>query len=118
MSAVATVDVQDRITPLAACLACGRDRLTTYLDLGSQPLANDYHDGSVALAHFPLAVNVCLDCFHSQLTHAVDPTLLYRNYLYVSGTTETLMRSFDDFVDRVESRLPARPLRVLDIASN
>jgi SAM-dependent methyltransferase len=44
---------------------------------------------------------------------------MFKNYLYVSGTTSTLGRYFEDFVLRVEGDLPARrPLRVLDIASN
>ena len=108
----------DRVQELRLCLACGSPRLERYIDFGLQPLANDYHDGSVELARFPLATNVCLDCYHSQLSHAVDPDLLYRNYLYVSGTTTTLMKSFEEFVDRVEDQFPDRSLRVLDIASN
>lgn len=115
---VATLETEGRIEPLPTCLACGTERLNRYIDLGRQPLANDYHDGSRPLASFPLAVNVCTSCFHSQLSHAVDPSLLYENYLYVSGTTQTLLRFFDDFVDRAEAHHPGRCLRVLDIASN
>jgi 2-polyprenyl-3-methyl-5-hydroxy-6-metoxy-1,4-benzoquinol methylase len=44
---------------------------------------------------------------------------MFRNYLYVSGTTSTLASYFEDFVLRTERDLNAgRPLRVLDIASN
>jgi len=106
-------------TRLDACLACGGPRLSPYLDLGAQPLANSYHDGSTALDNYPLGVSLCGDCFHTQLTVAVNPDLMFRNYLYVSGTTTTLSRYFEDFVLRAERDLGAgRPLRVLDIASN
>ena|ERR1039458_998347 len=114
---VATVNDQSRCAPLYCCLACGSGLLVTYLDLGQQPLANDYHDGSVELATFPLAVNVCESCFHSQLTHAVEPDLLFRDYTYVSGTTTTLSAYFDEFVTRVEVAQPGH-LRVLDLAGN
>lgn len=106
-------------TTLDACLACDGPRLTPYLDLGAQPLANSYHDGKSPLPAYPLGVNLCLDCFHTQLTVAVNPDLMFRDYLYVSGTTATLSRYFEDFVGRVERDAgTGRKLRVLDIASN
>ena len=104
--------------PIDRCLACGGARLTQYLDLGTQPLANSYIEARRAEPMFPLAVNVCLDCHHSQLGVAVDPDLLYKNYLYTSGTTKTLSVYFDWFVETVEALTPGRRLRVLDIASN
>jgi 2-polyprenyl-3-methyl-5-hydroxy-6-metoxy-1,4-benzoquinol methylase len=118
MASVATSADRHRVTALGECLACSGKRLRTFADLGEQPLANDYHEGESSLAHFPLAVNVCLDCFHSQLTHSVDAELLYKNYLYVSGTTRTLLTNFEEFVDQAERDQPGRKLRVLDIASN
>ena len=106
-------------TRLDTCLACGGSRLTPYLDLGAQPLANSYHDGKTPLEAYPLGVNLCEDCFHTQLTVAVNPDLMFKNYLYVSGTTTTLSRYFEDFAVRVERDLgTGRKLRVLDIASN
>ena len=106
-------------TPLAKCLACGGTRLDPYLDLGRQPLANSCHDGGQAPPEFPLAIKACLDCWHSQLSVAVDRDLLFKQYLYVSGTTRTLRDYFAAFADRVGAAAPERrPLRVLDIASN
>lgn len=96
------------------CLACGGGMLITYLDLGAQPLANTYHDGTSNLPAYPLGLNVCEDCYHSQLTHAVDPDLLFRDYAYVSGTTATLSAYFDWFVDLVGGD----GLNVLDVAGN
>ncbi len=104
-------------TPLDRCLACGSQSLITYLDLGSQALANSYHDGSEPLEGFPLAVNRCAVCWHSQLTVAVRPDLMFKEYLYVSGTTETLCDYFREFAGSVEES-QGRQLSVLDIASN
>lgn len=99
--------------PLASCLACGGADLFEYLDLGRMPLANAFHDGSKELPTFPLAVQACRSCWHSQLTEAVDPRLMFDDYLYVSGTSATLRQYFATFA----SRFPAG-IRVLDIASN
>lgn len=98
---------------LKSCLACGGDHLFQYLDLGKMPLANAFHDGSRELQTYPLAIQACRTCWHSQLTVAVDPYLMFDDYLYVSGTTETLRKYFEAFASRFPSGL-----RVLDIASN
>ncbi len=98
---------------LDACLACGGADLFPYLDLGHQPLANAFHDGATELPAFPLAVQACRTCWHSQLTHAVDPHLMFDDYLYVSGTSETLRKYFKNFAARFPPAIP-----VLDIASN
>lgn len=101
------------MTPLTACLACGGDDLFQYLDLGTQPLANSFHDGTKELPRFPLAVQACRKCWHSQLTVAVDPHLMFDDYVYASGTSETLRKYFANFA----ARFPTGQ-RVLDIASN
>jgi SAM-dependent methyltransferase len=103
--------------PLTHCVVCGGVSVEQYLDLGSQPLANDYPTQPVELPRAPLAVAYCHECSHSQLTVSVDPAAMFTDYLYVSGTTTTLRTYFDDFVLMVEAHQgPA--LRVLDIASN
>jgi len=108
----------EQCKPMRHCLACGSGRLVTYCDLGEQPLANSYHDGTVDLPEFPLAINVCEVCWHSQLTHSVAPELLFKDYAYVSGTTATLSDYFDGFVQKVIDEFPYRCLSVMDIAGN
>lgn len=103
---------------IGRCVACDSADLSVYMDLGRQPLANSYHDGREPQQTYPLAVNVCGSCFHSQLSVAVEPDLLYKNYLYVSGTTKTLIDYFDWFVDWTEQQFGGKKLRVLDIACN
>lgn len=107
-----------RFKRLTRCLCCNNEKLRLYADLGGQPLANSYHDGTESQHEYPLEVNVCEDCFHSQLSIAVNPDLLFKHYLYVSGTTTTLQDYFRSFVERVEQQYPQKKLRVLDIASN
>ena len=87
---------------LTTCLACGasQDHLHSVLDLGEQPLANALLDSpDQKFSVFPLALNHCDRCGHGQLTHAVNPSILYNNYVYASGTSATLGRYFDWFAD-------------------
>lgn len=102
---------------LDTCLCCGGKNLVQVLDLNEQPLANSYLPSPYEdEKSFPLAINFCNDCTHIQLTHAVDPNLLFKNYLYVSGTTRTLRDYFEWFVDFTSKFGDGR--KVLDIACN
>jgi 2-polyprenyl-3-methyl-5-hydroxy-6-metoxy-1,4-benzoquinol methylase len=105
-------------TELRSCLACGSGKLKEVLSLGSQPLANSFHNGSEELPEFPLVMNVCTECFHGQLSLAVDPALLFTNYAYVSGTTRTLRDYFKWFVKKLEDDTEHRALRILEIGCN
>ena len=80
------------------CRSCFSDDLSEVLDLNMQPLANSYHKGEEQ-ENFPLKINVCNNCFHVQLSVVVNPDLMFKDYLYVSGTSRTLHDYFVDFVD-------------------
>jgi 2-polyprenyl-3-methyl-5-hydroxy-6-metoxy-1,4-benzoquinol methylase len=104
---------------LTECLCCGSKNLTMTLDLGTQPMANSFLDSEEQEELiFPLKLNLCRDCFHLQLSHAVDPDLLFRNYLYVSGTSQTLKDYFDWFANLAVDYYQGTPKTVLDIACN
>jgi SAM-dependent methyltransferase len=81
----------ENCTELKACLACGGNNLLPAINLGNQPLANNFLQEPGKNQPYPLAVNQCVDCFHLQLTHVVDPTVIYQDYAYVSGTSQTYL---------------------------
>ena len=99
------------------CLCCGTQSLEKILDLNSQPLANSYPKVQDSIEkYYPLDINYCTNCTHTQLTHEVDPKELFEDYVYVSGTTKTLLNYFDWFVDFVEEYIKGKT--ILDIACN
>jgi 2-polyprenyl-3-methyl-5-hydroxy-6-metoxy-1,4-benzoquinol methylase len=98
------------------CLACGTSDLKSILDLGKQPLANNYHNGETQ-DEYPLNLNLCQNCYHLQLSHTVNPDLMFKNYLYVSGTAKTLRDYFDYFASKTLEYLP-NATKILDIACN
>jgi len=99
------------------CVCCGKHNLSLVLDLNKQPLANSYHKEGEVLEEYPLGLNLCEDCYHLQLTHIVNPDLLFKNYLYCSGTTQTLRDNFEWFSNFVLEDSPVSKT-VLDIACN
>lgn len=97
------------------CRCCGHNNSIKYLDLGEQPLANSYHKGE-ELKTYPLEVMLCQTCFLSYLSVVVDPDEMFRNYLYVSGTTHTLRKHWEELAADAVSRVGVG--KVLDIACN
>jgi SAM-dependent methyltransferase len=100
------------------CRCCGSSDLERVLDLGRQPLANAYVPTPQAQPAYPLELFVCRKCFHNQLGVVVDPDLMFRHYLYVSGTSRTLREHFSSFARDVLNWVEPRPQRVLDLACN
>ena len=104
---------------LDRCLCCDSTDIEILLNLNNQPLANSYHKEDEVLDEYPLGVNICNNCYHIQLTHVVNPDLLFKDYLYVSGTTKTLHDNMKWFVDYVlETTIWGKGNTVLDIACN
>lgn len=101
---------------LTECLACGRDRLAVALSLGRQPLANQFTAAPAVLPAYPLHLVRCADCGHLQLSGSVDRAALFTDYIYRSGTTDTLRAYFARFAEWVTARHGVG--RVLDIACN
>lgn len=101
------------------CYACGSDLLHKFCSLGEQPLANNLKNNVDERDDlYPLDVNVCMNCYHSQLTIAVDREALYKHYLYVSGTSNTLVKEFDEVAALICSEHPGPGRSILDIACN
>jgi 2-polyprenyl-3-methyl-5-hydroxy-6-metoxy-1,4-benzoquinol methylase len=103
---------------IRTCLACGQNSTRQLLDLGEQPLANSYRkiNDTSPENTYPLTLMLCESCKHCQLSVAVNPSILYENYFYVSNTTTTLMANFKDFAEFLAAKKPKS--RVLDIAAN
>lgn len=102
---------------ILSCRCCGEKKLLAYLNLGEQPLANSYHTGET-LPTYPLEVFVCQNCFHSQLSIAINPKAMFTNYLYVSGTTDTFRKHCKSLAQDAIERVMTKKIHVLDIACN
>lgn len=105
--------------PITQCIACGSEHLVPVLDLNTQPLANSFKSAKdEQQAEYPLAINRCNNCWHVQLTHQVNPELMFKDYAYVSGTAKTSLEYFDWLVDNIIKAYGSTPELVLDIGCN
>ena len=101
------------------CLCCNKENLKKILDLGRQPLANDYKETPSINENeiYPLELNLCENCWHAQLSVCVDRELIFKNYNYVSGTSKTLNKYFRWFAEGISKTL-TKEAKVLEIAAN
>jgi 2-polyprenyl-3-methyl-5-hydroxy-6-metoxy-1,4-benzoquinol methylase len=97
---------------LEKCLCCDSE-LTPQLDWGNMPLANNYN----VKEKFPLKLNRCTKCFHLQLDENVDPEIMFKDYPYFSGTSQTSKDFFKEFAE-LALRISPEAKDVLDIACN
>ena len=104
------------------CRLCSSHDLKDVLHLSSTPLANDFVDSTRLNEKqpiFPLKLSFCNNCYHTQLKDVVDPTLLYENYIYVSGTSNTFVRHFEEYANYAIQEFDLdNEAFVVDIGSN
>jgi SAM-dependent methyltransferase len=78
-----------------------------FLDLGDSPLANRFlraEQREEAEPSFPLDVYFCADCTQVQLGEVVPPEILFRDYIYVTGTSATMPLHFGAMASQVITR--------------
>lgn len=105
------------------CRMCDSDNLVMYLDLGFTPPADQFRkkeELEYPEIRYPLKVMLCSDCGLSQLSHVVNPQILYQfDYPYESSTTKTGKIHWNNFAQNVKERLDLKKGdKVLDIGSN
>jgi len=107
---------------LATCRSCGQTSLELVLALGQLPLANrlltpDQLDDPEPT--YPLDLVFCPSCTLVQITETVPPDELFRDYVYFSSFSDTVLANATAIAQRL---IPERGLNgdslVVEIASN
>ena len=106
-----------------ACRSCGATLTRTFLDLGSQPLANSYLTREELEAgsepRYPLHARVCSECLLVQVEQAVPPEEIFSDYAYFSSYSESWLEHAARFAKEAIEQLGLGPdTLVLEVASN
>ena len=99
------------------CRVCGNNDLVEVIDLGKQPLANEFKTKDKICEEYPLGLNRCFKCSHNQLGIIVPKKELFEEYIYTTGTTDTMKLYCKNFCDKVIGEKNIKG-NVLDIACN
>jgi SAM-dependent methyltransferase len=103
------------------CQICGAGTVPG-LDLGHQPIGDLLIDGAglnEPETFYPMRLQHCLDCGLAQLSYIVDPAVVYKNFPFVSGTTQTATRHLQSLPPQLVSALSLDESSfAVDIGSN
>ena len=87
------------------CVLCKSNLLKEVLNFGKTPLANSYPlKKNSKEIFFPLSCIFCKVCGHLQLKHIVNPNLMFKNYMYVSGTSKVLVEHFKNYFLSIQKK--------------
>lgn len=105
-----------------ACRSCGGQSLSAILSLGSMPLANAYLTEDQLRGpepKYPLELVFCIECALVQITETVSPEDLFREYLYFSSYSDTMLEHVRALAERLTvERCLNRKSLVVEVGSN
>lgn len=93
-----------QVTRRDSCRLCGSSDAHLVMALTPTPPANAFVSEDKlnrTQACFPLDLFFCKACHHVQLLDVVDPDVLFRDYVYVSGTSPVFVQHFKDYADHI-----------------
>ena len=105
------------------CQGCGSDGLERLLDLGYQPLCNEFlpsDDAPSPQIFYPLCLCYCHKCALAQLDYVIPTQVVFGNqYTYLTGSSESLIKYFFDLAKRLVGQFQLQPGdTVVEIGSN
>lgn len=86
------------------------------------PIPNGFlsrKDLTIKEERYPLEVYVCEDCWLVQLTHVIPAEIMFKNYLYIPSTSQTMLEHFKAFAVGLVDEYGLKPNDlIVDIGSN
>ena len=102
------------------CRICDSSKIDSILNLGNQPLANalrEIDDFTIEI-YIPLEIIRCNICTTVQLSVNVEPDIMFKEYLWVTGTTKTATDHLEKFATLISNRCTKRNPSLLEVGSN
>ena len=106
---------------ISQCRSCENKKLLTVFNLGKQPLANALLINKQEILnekYFPLKLVICKRCKLIQLNYTVNPKILFKKYLWVTGTSQKVREYREFFFKKISKFLKNKNNYICEIASN
>ncbi len=107
--------------PQKACRICANPVLLPVVSLGESPLANNLlvAESRHTAEFYPLEMVYCPTCHLCQLSYVTPPEKMFKQYVYVTSTTQTFKDHFQEYAETLarETALTPNSL-VVDVGSN
>lgn len=104
---------------MQSCRGCGSDSLWPFLDLGNQALPRFPKTLTEQVPHAPLVLCKCESCNLVQLSESVERDLLFHEFWYQSGISQTIRKDLNLIAEDGKREADLRPGNtVVDIGCN
>jgi len=105
------------------CQVCGLGGMERLLDLGNQPLCNDFlpaGDAPGPQTYYPLCICFCQPCSLVQLDYVIPTEFSFGDqYTYLTGSSESLIEYYSQLAQKLTGKFGLRPGdTVIEIGSN
>jgi len=114
--------MNQKIRARETCRLCLSPNLASALKLASTPVGEGYvpkEACGIPQELYPVALNLCSACGNVQLSHVIDPSELYGQYLYKTTHSLGLVQHFDRYAEWALSNNTLAPgSLVVDVGSN
>jgi len=104
------------------CRVCAETDLSSLIDFGQMPLANSFLTSETEFSSesfYPLGLYFCKTCGLVQLLDVISPTVLFQDYIYVTGTSDTIAQHNSEYARTVVEQLQlGKEDMVIEVASN
>lgn len=114
-----TLDSIEVFELVKECRTCLSTNLQEIVNLGLHPLANSLlnspYDEEIVV---PLVLIRCDTCTTIQLSVNVNPKLMFQDYLWVTGTTQTARNHCKNLAKQISEKLDKKEFSALEIGSN
>jgi len=110
------------VTRRKSCRLCDSGRVELALPIAPSPIAEAYVTSSglgQAQPTFPLDLHLCLDCGHAQSLDVVDPEVLFRDYIFTTSSSGSLLKHFEDYANEIVNKFNVAPgSLIVEVGSN
>jgi len=104
---------------ITICRICKSSKLQSIIHLGEQPLANSLLSEKKENEIFvPLELMRCDDCTTIQLSVNVKPELMFNDYYWVTGTTNTALSHLKNLTKILQDKNSIEKPRLLEVGCN
>jgi len=105
---------------ISNCRICDSSKIDSILNLGNQPLANAFREINdfTKEIYIPLEIIRCSNCTTVQLSVNVEPDIMFKEYLWVTGTTKTATDHLEKLATLISNRCIKRNPSLLEVGSN
>ena len=105
------------------CQGCGSEGLERLLDLGYQPLCNEFlpaEDAPGPQTFYPLCVCICHQCSLAQLDYVIPSEVVFGDqYTYLTGSSESLIQYYTQLARKLVEKFDLKAGdTVIEIGSN